>query len=123
LPAAWGHFGDFDKMVLAALATIETGYACLPQNLPEIHNGLPISVIVRPSRRKGKWETKPGNTGGHTYTFHIPSSRSELPAAWDHFDDLDKMILNALAIAQTAHACLLKDLPEIHKGLLFQLPL
>jgi len=33
-------FGDLDEMILAALATVETGYACFLKDLPEIHNGL-----------------------------------------------------------------------------------
>jgi len=57
---------------------------------------------------------------GHTYAFHIPSLWSELPAAWDHFGDVDEMILAALATVETGHACFPKDLPEIHNGLLFQ---
>jgi hypothetical protein len=33
------------------------------------------------------------------------------------------MILDALATVETGYACFLKDLLEIHKGLLFRLPL
>jgi hypothetical protein len=58
--------------------------------------------------------------GGQTYTFHIPSSQSELPAVWDHFGDPDEMIL---AASPTGYARLLEDLLEIHNGLLFQPPL
>jgi len=56
-------------------------------------------------------------------TFHIPSSRSELPAVWDHFGDLEEMILAAPATVETGYARLLEDLLEIHNGLLLQAPL
>jgi hypothetical protein len=59
----------------------------------------------------------------HIYILHIPSSRSELAAAWDHFGGVNEMILAALAAVETGYARFLKDLPEIHNGLLFRLPL
>jgi hypothetical protein len=53
------------------------------------------------------------DTGTATYTLRTPSSRFKLPAAWDHFGDINEMVFDRVAAVETGPLCFPQHLLEI----------